>query len=95
MNIFVAKLSTSTTSEDLQTLFGKFGEVVSAKVIIDKTTGFSKRYGFVEMRNDEEAKEAITQLNETDFGNSVIVVKESLPKEQYNQNRKPFNKENF
>ena len=94
MNIFVAKLSASTTGEDLQALFSRFGEVISSKVIMDKTTGFSKRYGFVEMKNDDEAREAIKEMNETDFGNSVIVVKESLPKEEYDQNRKPFKKRN-
>ena len=72
MNIFVAKLSASTTSEDLQELFGKFGEVSSAKVIIDKFTGTSKRFGFVEMTNDEEANTAITKLDESQFKNSTI-----------------------
>ena len=52
MNIFVAKLDLNTTSEDLQAVFEKFGEVSSAKVITDHFTGKSKGFAFVEMPND-------------------------------------------
>ncbi len=90
MNIFVAKLSPAVTAQDLQSLFEKYGEVASAKVIMDKATGFSKRYGFVEMNNDDEAKLAIQELNNSQFENSVIVVKQSLPKDEYDQQRKPM-----
>jgi len=92
MNIFVAKLSSSTTSEDLQNLFGNYGEVISAKVIIDKSTGFSKRYGFVEMKNDGEANEAIDKLNETEFDKSIIVVKAAKPREETGQRRQDYNR---
>lgn len=90
MNIFVAKLSPAVTAQDLQSLFEKYGEVASAKVIMDKATGFSKRYGFVEMNNEDEAKLAIQELNNSQFENSVIVVKQSLPKDEYDQQRKPM-----
>lgn len=80
MNIFVAKLSSSTTGEDLQDLFEDYGEVVSAKVITDKFTGESKRFGFVEMKNNEEAVKAIEELDECDYDNSTIVVKKAKPK---------------
>ena len=80
MNIFVAKLSSSTTSEDLRELFSDYGEVVSAKVIFDRETGNSKRFGFVEMSNDNEAYDAINELNECEFDDSVIVVKKARPK---------------
>jgi RNA recognition motif-containing protein len=80
MNIFVAKLSSRTTSENLEELFSRFGEVTSAKVITDRDTGFSKRYGFVEMSDDSAAHEAIDSLNETEFDGSEIVVKTSSPK---------------
>ena len=53
MNIFIAKLSANTTSEDLRTLFSEYGEVESANVIFDKMTGRSKRFGFVEMKVDD------------------------------------------
>jgi RNA recognition motif-containing protein len=80
MNIFVAKLSASTTSEDLHELFADYGEVVSAKVITDKFTGDSKRFGFVEMKSKEDAFKAIKELDECEYDNSTIVVKEATPK---------------
>jgi RNA recognition motif-containing protein len=80
MNIFVAKLSSRTKSEDLEQLFSKYGEVTSAKVILDKQTGFSKRYGFVEMSDDQAAYEAIDKLNDTELDGSQIVVKMSVPR---------------
>ena len=88
MNIFVAKLSPATTSEDLQDLFGEYGEIVSAKVIIDKFTHESKRFGFVEMKNKEEAVKAITELDQCEYDNSTIVVKESQPKSNNNGNKR-------
>ena len=81
MNIFVAKLDFSTTSEDLRAAFEQFGEVSSAKVIDDKLTGKSKGYGFVEMPNDDEANNAIEALNESEMAGRTIVVKEATPKE--------------
>ena len=81
MNIFVAKLNFSTTSEELQSLFEQFGSVDSAKVIVDHETGKSKGFGFVEMSNDEEAQKAIDALNQTEFHDRTIVVKEARPKE--------------
>jgi len=94
MNIFVAKLSASTTEKELNNLFSQYGEVISAKVIFDKTTGNSKRYGFVEMKNDEEANEAIKQLNDSEQDDSKIVVKKAAPKDEYKrqQKSKPFSK---
>ncbi len=89
MNIFVAKLSSKTKSEDLEQLFKKFGEVSSAKVIMDRQTGFSKRYGFVEMTDEQSAYEAIDKLNDTELDGSQIVVKLSEPRNDNNNNRKP------
>ena len=57
MNIYVSNLSFHTTSEDLKTLFSKFGEVTSAKVIMDKMTDRSRGFGFVEMSSEENGKE--------------------------------------
>lgn len=98
MNIFAAKLSSDTTGEDLNELFSQFGQVISSKVIMDKDTGMSKRFGFVEMSNDDEGNRAIDQLNETEFKGSVIVVKKAHPKESAgpkfgrNEGRKDYNK---
>ena len=62
MNIFVAKLSFDTQSEDLQRVFEEYGEVSSVKIINDKLTGRSKGFGFVEMDNDYEARKGIEEL---------------------------------
>ena len=82
MNIFVAKLSSSTSSDDLRTLFEEYGEVTSANVITDRMTGHSKKFGFVEMKNDDEANKAIKELDSCHYDNSEIVVKQARPKEE-------------
>jgi RNA recognition motif-containing protein len=82
MNVFVAKLNPSTTGEDLEALFGVHGEIVSAKVIFDKETGNSKGYGFVDMKNDDEARTAIEALNDSEVNGNQIVVKEAIPREE-------------
>ncbi len=89
MNIFVAKLSSRTKSEDLEQLFKKFGEVTSAKVIMDRQTGFSKRYGFVEMTDEQAAYEAIDKLNDTELDGSQIVVKLSEPRSDNRRGQRP------
>ncbi|HMN89672.1 MAG TPA: RNA-binding protein [Saprospiraceae bacterium] len=80
MNIFVAKLSFRTQSEDLREAFEAFGMVDSAKVIVDHFTGKSKGFAFVEMPNDDEAQAAIDALNETDLDGNTIVVKKAEPR---------------
>jgi RNA recognition motif-containing protein len=80
MNIFVARLNFKTRSEELQAAFAKFGEVSSAKIVKDRDTGRSKGFGFVEMPNDDEAKQAIAALNETELDGRTIVVKPANPK---------------
>ena len=82
MNLFVAKLSSSTTGDDLQEIFSAYGEVSSAKVIIDRETGNSKGFGFVEMPNSEEGSAAISALNESEVDGKEIVVKEANPREE-------------
>ena len=91
MNIFVAKLSSATTSDDLRDLFEEYGEVVNANVIMDRATGYSKRFGFVEMSNDTEAFKAIEELDQCDYDNSTIVVKKARPKGEAprNNSRRP------
>lgn len=81
INIFVAKLSPGTRGEDLRGLFEPFGQVHAAKVIVDRDTNQSKRYGFVEMPDETEAQAAIDALNDTDFQGSRIIVKVSIPKD--------------
>lgn len=81
MNIFVAKLNFDTQSDDLREVFEAYGEVDSAKVIVDHFTGKSKGFGFVEMPNDDEAQKAIDDLNETELDGNTIVVKKAEPRE--------------
>ncbi len=80
MNIYVGNLSWGLSDQDLANLFAQHGEVASAKIVIDKFTQRSKGFGFVEMTNDEEAKTAISSLNETEVDGRNIVVNESRPK---------------
>ncbi|MEO0043031.1 MAG: hypothetical protein RL329_2479 [Bacteroidota bacterium] len=80
MNIFVAKLNFKTTNDGLRDAFAEFGDVDSANVIMDRETGRSKGFGFVEMSNDKEAKAAIAKLDNTELDGSTIVVKEATPR---------------
>jgi hypothetical protein len=82
MDIFVAKLNAQTTSDQLKELFGQFGNVVSSKLIMDRETGMSKCYGFVEMDDVNDGKTAVEQLNGVDFMGNYIVVKESEQRPQ-------------
>ena len=79
MNIFVARLSYGTTGDDLQALFEQYGDVDSAKVIMDRETGRSKGFGFVEMPNDDEGQNAIAELNDSELDGRTIVVKKANP----------------
>jgi RNA recognition motif-containing protein len=81
MNIFVARLDYGIQDEDLREAFEEFGEVDSAKVIMDRDTGRSRGFGFVEMPNDEEGQAAIAGLNETEMNGRMIAVKEAEPRE--------------
>ncbi len=82
MNIFVTKLSPNVTQEDLQDLFAQYGAVSSAKVIIDRETGNSKGYGFVEMDDSSEGQAAIDGINDSEIDGRRVVVKEARPREE-------------
>ena len=88
MNIFCAKLNYSTQEEDLRSAFEAYGEVSSAKIIMDKVTGRSKGFGFVEMPNDEEGNAAIEALNETELQGRTIVVKVANPRNDDSRDRR-------
>ena len=87
MNIFVAKLNYSTTVETVEDLFGQFGQVDSAKIIFDRDTGRSKGFGFVEMSDDDAAREAIASLNDSEVDGRQIVVKEAEDRPRNNDRR--------
>lgn len=80
MNIYVGNLAYSATEDQLQAEFAQFGTVTSVKIIIDKFTGQSRGFGFVEMANREEGEKAIQALNGKDLGGRALRINESQPK---------------
>ena len=80
MRIYAGNLSYNTDSEELRTLFGEFGSVDSAEVIIDRGTNRSKGFGFVEMGDQEQARAAIRAWNGKDVGGRGINVSEARPR---------------
>lgn len=74
MNIYVGNLNYNLSEDELRQVFEEFGEVVSAKIIVDKYSGRSKGFGFVEMSDDEEANAAIAALNDSDVHGRNIKV---------------------
>ena len=82
MNIYVGNLSWNLKDQDLANLFTPYGEVASAKIVMDKFTQRSKGFGFVEMPSDEQAQAAIAQLNGSEVDGRNLVVNESRPKEE-------------
>ena len=80
--LYVGNLSYSTTEDDLREAFAKIGEVESATLIIDQTSGRSKGFGFVEMAADEDAAKAISELNGTTLLDRAITVNEARPKKE-------------
>ena len=87
MNIYCGNLAYGLTSDDLRAAFEAYGEVSSANVIMDRETGRSKGFGFVEMPNDGEAQNAIQGLNGQDLGGRTLTVNEARPREQRSQGR--------
>jgi RNA recognition motif-containing protein len=81
MNIYVSNLSFNVQDEDLREFFAEYGEVTSAKVIMDKETNRSRGFGFVEMSDDTSAKKAITELDGATVEGRTIKVMEAKPKE--------------
>jgi RNA recognition motif-containing protein len=77
MNLFVAGLPYDLDDDELMEIFEKFGAVNSAKVAMDKETGKSRGFGFVDMKNDAEAKDAIENLNDISLGKKPLVVKQA------------------
>ena len=77
--LYVGNLPFSITDEKLQEMFAKAGTVQSAKVIMDHVTGRSKGFAFVEMSSEQEATEAISQLNGKDFEGRTLKVAEAKP----------------
>jgi RNA recognition motif-containing protein len=88
MNMYVSNLSFHTSEDELKTLFGQFGAVSSAKVIMDRETGRSRGFGFVEMNSDAEAKEAIKNLNNKEIEGRAMSVSVAREKTTRSDNKR-------
>ncbi len=81
MNIYVGNLSFQAGDDDLLKIFEAYGEVTSAKIIIDRMSGRSRGYGFIEMPDDGAAQKAIDELNGKEIGGRALTVNQARPKE--------------
>ena len=80
MNLFVGNISKTLNDEALRALFSEFGEVTSAKILIDKQSGESKGFGFVDMLHEQQALEAMRRLTNAEFFGRKLVVSKARPK---------------
>jgi cold-inducible RNA-binding protein len=77
--VFVGSLPWATTSDDLKDLFSQAGTVTSATVMVDKMTGRSRGFGFVEFETDDQADQAVSMFNGKDYNGRPLVVNEARP----------------
>ena len=82
MNIYVGNLPYTVSEDDLRDAFSEFGQVESANIIMDKFSGRSKGFVFVEMSDDDAAREAIEAMHNKDFMGRSIMVNEAKPREE-------------
>jgi cold-inducible RNA-binding protein len=94
IKLFVAGLPYSLKEADLESAFAAVGTVASVKIITDRETGKSRGFGFVEMENDDEAKEAIKQLDGSDMQGRSIAVSEAKPREEKSRGTGSFRQNN-
>ncbi len=87
MNLFVSNLGFQVDSNELKDFFTPYGEVTSSKVIMDRETGRSRGFGFVEMSNDAAGNEAISKLNGSVVEGRAMTVNVARPKEKNNNSR--------
>ena len=85
MNIYIGNLSYKVKEDDLQKVFEEYGTVVSAKIIMDKFSGRSKGFAFVEMENEDEGKLAIEELNGVELNGRQIIVNVAKPRKEENR----------
>lgn len=85
MNIYIGNLSYQVKEDELQKVFEEYGTVVSAKIIMDKFSGKSKGFAFVEMENEEEGKLAIEELNGVELSGRQIIVNVAKPRKEENR----------
>ena len=80
MNIYISGLSYGINEADLNDLFAEYGEISSSKVIMDRETGRSRGFGFIEMPNDADGQKAIDELNGVEYDSKVISVSVARPR---------------
>ena len=86
MNIFIAGLNYNMSEAELGELFAEYGEITSAKVIMDRETGRSRGFGFVEMTSDTDGQKAINELNGAEYDQKTISVSIARPREERPRN---------
>ncbi len=91
MKLYVGNLPFTVQEQELKELFSKYGSVTNVQLISDRETGRSKGFGFVELSNEDEASNAIRELNGKDLGGRAVIVNEARPRE----NREPRENRSF
>jgi RNA recognition motif-containing protein len=86
--IYVGNLNYNTTEDDLRNLFSQYGTIESVNIITDRFSGQSKGFGFIEMSDGEEAKQAIAGMDQQELGGRTLKVNEA--REKRNDNRRNF-----
>ncbi|MCL4367152.1 RNA-binding protein [Patescibacteria group bacterium] len=86
--LYIGNLPWSVNDAKLRELFGKYGSIATAVVILDRQTGRSRGFGFVEIEDDSQAQQAISEMNGADIEGRKLVVNEARPKEE-TSNRYP------
>jgi RNA recognition motif-containing protein len=92
MNIYVGNLPREATEQDVRETFAEFGEVASVAIIMDKFTGQSRGFGFVEMPNREEAQAALAGLNGRMLKERPLTVNEARPRTEGRRESRPFDR---
>lgn len=90
--LYVGSLPYKTTEEELHQLFGQYGSVASVKIVIDRITGQSKGFAFVEMTNEDDAQKAIEGLNGSSLGGRTLIVSVARPPSAGNEGRGGFDR---
>lgn len=81
LTVYIGNLPPDVTEEDLQDIFRQFGEVLGVRLVMDKGTGQSRRFGFIDMASNEEAEAAIDALNECEIEGFELTVFKASPRE--------------
>ena len=87
MNLYIGNLPYGVTEEDIRAKFSEFGELAKIDLIMDRFTGESKGFGFIEYASNSDADKAIKSMNGAQFGGRILKVNQSKPKDNQTRNR--------